>query len=342
MKRPPEPIPYGRLYRGPLLLLGLVSVFPFCLPASYAYLLPLAQLCGIYGIIVTGLTLLMGFTGQISLGHAGLYGFGAYAAAVLVTAAKCPLWLAIPAALGLTAILAWITGFMVLRLKGHYLALATLCLGVIVWEFITKAKLTGGAAGLYDLPEIDLWGFPRGSSRGKFYLIWGVLWLVVTWAVNLTTSPSGRALRAIQGDEEAAASLGIPVFAVKLKVFILSGVLAGLAGVLYAFVYTPSYLGPEEFGLMLSVSLVTMAVIGGMGSVWGGLTGALVMTGLHEVITLAGERMGSTEVARYEQLVYGLLLVVMLQYCPRGLVPAVQALLRRKRREWGKRGGRHG
>jgi branched-chain amino acid transport system permease protein len=335
----PEPIPYRRLYRGPLMLLAAFLVFPLCLPASHSYLLPLAQLCGIYGIIVTGLTLLMGFTGQISLGHAGLYGFGAYTAAVLVTALKCPLWLALPAALGASALLAWITGFMVLRLKGHYLALATLCLGVILWEFITKATVTGGAAGLYDLPELSLFGLPLKSAVSKFYFIWGILLLVVMWALNLAASPSGRSLRAIRGDEDAAASLGISVFAVKLKVYVISGLLAGLAGILYAFVYTPSYLGPEEFGLTLSVTLVAMAVIGGMGSVWGGLAGAIVMTSLHELITLAGEKLGSTDIARYEQLVYGLLLIAMLQFCPRGLAPTLHGFLRARWNRWRKHGG---
>ncbi len=333
----PEPISYRRLYRGPLALLAVCLLFPLCLPASHAYLLPLAQLCGIYGIIVTGLTLLMGFTGQISLGHAGLYGFGAYTGAVLVSALKWPLWLAIPSALVASALLAGITGFMVLRLKGHYLALATLCLGVITWEFITKSKITGGAAGLYDLPELSFFGLPLKSAPAKFYFIWGILWLAIIWALNLTASPAGRALRAIRGDEEAAASLGISVFAVKLKVYVLSSVLAGLAGVLYTFVYTPSYLGPEEFGLMLSVTLVAMAVIGGMGSVWGGLAGALVMTSLHEIITLAGEKMGVTDVARYEQLIYGLLLIVMLQYCPKGLAPTLRTWTLNRWQAWRKR-----
>jgi branched-chain amino acid transport system permease protein len=137
----------------------------------------------------------------------------------------------------------------------------------------------------------------------------------------MTASPVGRALRAVHGDEDAAASLGISVFQIKLKVFVLSGVLAGVAGVLYAFVYTPSYLGPEEFGILLSVSLVVMAVAGGMGSVWGGVTGAVVMTALHEIITLLWEKTGARDAARFEQLIYGLLLVVMLVYCPKGLAP---------------------
>jgi branched-chain amino acid transport system permease protein len=329
--KPPEPMPAHRLYRGPAVLLVLIVLLPLLARGAYAYLQPLAQLCALYAIIVTGLTLLMGFTGQVSLGHAGFYGFGAYVGAVLASAWHVPLWMAIPLALLAGGGLALITGFMILRLKGHHLALATLCLGVIVVEFINKAKITGGAAGLYDLPEITLFGWLKQNPLGKVYFLWAVAWLVVLWAVQLTASPVGRALQAIHNDEEAAAAMGIPVFKIKLKVFVMSGVLAALAGVLYAFVYTPSYLGPEEFGLMLSVMLVTMVVIGGMGSIWGGLTGAVVMTGLHEAITLAGEKLGFTEVSRFEQLIYGLLLVLALIFCPKGLVPALHGWWRRKR-----------
>lgn len=333
--RLPEPIPYRRLYLGPVLLLMAVLTVPLWARGSYGYLLPLGQLCGIYAIMVTGLTLLMGYTGQVSLGHAGFYGFGAYAAAVAVNGFHLPVWVAVPLALVAGALAGLITGFMILRLRGHYLALATLCLGVIITQFISRSKLTQGAEGILDLPEITCLGLAKSTATLRFLFIWSVAWLVMLWAVHLTASPVGRALRAIHGDEEAAAALGVPVFRVKLKVFIASCVLAALAGVLYAFVYTPSYLGPEEFSLMLSVMLVTMVVVGGAGSVWGGLVGAVVMTGLHEVITSLGHKLGSTDISRYEQLAYGLLLLLMLVYCPRGVVPAAHRLVGWLRRRKG-------
>jgi branched-chain amino acid transport system permease protein len=327
--RLPEPIPRGRLYAGLAVLLGVIVLAPLGAQGAQAYLLPLAQLCGIYAILVTGLTLLMGFTGQISLGHAGFYGFGAYTAAVAATAFHFPAWLAVLAALGAGALLALATGFMVLRLKGHYLALATLCLGIILTELISRSRITHGAEGFLDLPEITCFGLAKGNATARFYFIWLTVWLVMLWAVHLTASPVGRALRAIQGDEEAAAALGVPVFAVKLKVFVASGVLAALGGALYGFVYSPSYLGPEEFSLMLSVMLVTMGVVGGMGSVWGGLLGAVVMTSLHEVIAVIGGKLGRTDVSRYEQLAYGVLLVVMLVFCPKGLATLTSAWVKR-------------
>ena len=326
-----HPLSALRRYRGPLILLALVVLLPLCARGAYGYLLPLAQLCGLYAIIVTGLTLLMGFTGQVSLGHAGFYGLGAYAAGVAASAFHAPIWLAVLCALAVGALLAGLTGSVILRLQGHYLALATLCIGIIITEGITKMEITGGAAGLYGLPEWAPFHLPTGNPLVKTYLIWAVAWAVVLWAVQLTESPVGRVLKAVHGDEDAALSLGINVYAMKLRVFIASGVLAALAGALYAFVYTPSYLGPEEFNLMFSVMLVTMVVVGGMGSIWGGLTGAVLLTGLHEVITTVAEKFGSTDMAKYEQIIFGLILILVLIFSRAGLVSGPRVLGRRPR-----------
>ncbi|MHB9130570.1 MAG: branched-chain amino acid ABC transporter permease [Armatimonadota bacterium] len=320
----PQPTSYLRLYRGPAILLVCIALLPLLARGDYGYLLPLAQLCGIYAIIVTGLTLLMGFTGQVSLGHAGLYALGAYGAAVAVTAYHAPLWLAIIIALIAAGLLVAIIGTSILRLKGHYLALATLCIGIIIHQAINNLEVTGQAAGLYDLPELSFFGLLPGHPLAKVYFIWGIVLLVVLWAVHLTDSPVGRALKAIHGDEDAAESLGVNAFAVKVKIFVASGLLAALAGILYAFVYTPSYLGPEEFSLMLSVTLLTMVVLGGLGSVWGGLVGAVVMTGLHEVITLVGEKLGSTNMAKYEQLIFGLILVLVIIFSNSNILANLQ------------------
>lgn len=327
--RLPQPIPYRRLYRGPLVLLLAVGVVPLLARGEYEYLLPLLQLCGIYAIIVTGLTLLMGFTGQVSLGHAGFYGLGAYAAGVAASTFHAPLWLAIPISFAVTGVLMLLIGGSILRLRGHYLALATLAIGVIITQAINSLEITGGAAGLYDLPELKPFGFLAPTALTRAYFIWAVVVVVIVWAIHLTESPAGRALRAVHGDEEAAESLGVSAFAVKLKVFVASGLLASVAGVLYAFVYSPSYLGPEEFSLMFSVTLLTMVVLGGMGSVWGGLAGAVVLTGLHEAITLLGEKLGATDTARYEQLVFGLILILIIIFSRDGLIPGLQRGARR-------------
>ncbi|NCC50661.1 MAG: branched-chain amino acid ABC transporter permease [Spartobacteria bacterium] len=319
----PRPEPLRAILKGPLVLLGVIIILPLLARGSYGYLLQLAQLCGIYAIIVTGLSLLMGFTGQVSLGHAGYYGFGAYVGAVAVQAGGWPLWLAAPFAVVAGGLLALLTGFMVLRLKGHHLALATLCIGVIIYECINKMRITGGASGMFDLPRIDLFGLLPDTALANTWFIWMILWLVILWAVMLTRSPTGLALKAIHSDEEAARAVGIHTFGLKLKIFIASGMLAALAGVLYAFVYSPSYLGPEEFKLLFSVTLLTMVVIGGMGSIWGGLAGAVILTGLHEVITLVCEQVNFTHIGAGEHLVFGLLLVLTLIFRPQGVISGI-------------------
>ena len=324
----PQPISPLRLYRGPLLLLALIIVLPLLTLTAhgrYDYLLPLAQLCGIYAIIVTGLTLLMGFTGQVSLGHAGFYALGAYTAAVAVgKPVHAPLWLAILIALSAGALVSFADRLLAVALNGHYLALATLCLGIIIYGLINNLDITGAAAGLTDLPEWKVFGLLPGHPLAKVYFIWGIVLLVILWAVHLSESPVGRALRAIHGDEDAAVSLGVNTFATKLKVFVISGVLAALAGVLYAFVHVDSNLGPEEFNLMFSVQLLIMVVIGGLGSVWGGLAGAVLLTGMHELITEVGEQLGRTDMAKYEQLIFGLILVLIVIFSRDGLIPGMR------------------
>jgi branched-chain amino acid transport system permease protein len=318
---PPRAPSWWRIYRGPLVLLAVVLVAPWLPWGRFGYLVPLLQLAGIYTLLATSLTLLLGMAGQISLGHAGFFAVGAYTAGVAATVWHWPSGVAALAAVLAAGLVALLCGGMVLRLRGHLLALATLCLGVILYELILKSSLTGGAAGLYDLPEWRVPGRLGAGPAGGFYLVWGAAWLALAWLAHLSASPAGRALRAVRDDEAAAAALGVDVFVLKLKAFVASAMLAGVAGVLYAFVHSPSYLGPEEFGLTTSVLLVMMAVLGGLNSPWGGLVGALAVMALREGITLVADQCGFSGAARIEQLVYGLILILLLTRAPQGLVP---------------------
>lgn len=319
----PQPMSYRRLYLGPLILALIVALLPLLATGRFEYLLPLAQLAGVYAIIVVGLTLLMGFTGQVSLGHAGFYGLGAYAAAIAVSSFHAPMWVALIAAIAAGGLLAFVTGFWILRLKGHYLALATLCVGVIVHEIINGLKLSDGTAEIYNLPALNPFGLLAGSDKAGVYFVWFFAILAVLWAVHLTESPAGRSLKAIHGDEDAAESLGISAFAVKLKVFVASGVLAAFAGFLYAFSCTGGSLTTEPLELKISVALVTMVVIGGMGSIWGGLVGVIVMLGMREGINAFGVKIG-VDTARYEELAFGLILVLIMLFSRDGLLPGLR------------------
>ncbi len=333
----PRPKPLWKLYTGPLAMIAAVIVFPLLARGSYSYLLDLARLCGIYVIIVCGMTLLMGYTGQVSLGHAGFYALGAYIPAVLINSFRWPLAGAIAAGIVGTGVIGLLVGGSILRLKGNHLALATLCVGIMIGEGITRFDITGAAEGIFGLPQITLFGLlnrPPVHLLGltidqgvlRFYLVWVVVAACIVWAVQLCESPAGRSLRAIEGDEEAAESLGINTFAIKVKVFVASCVLAAIAGALYAFVHSEGNLLPEEFGLMLSVQLVMMVVIGGMGSVWGSVAGGVILTALHEMISLIGSAAHLADTSRVEHLVFGLMLAGILILSPSGMIPGLKSV----------------
>lgn len=333
----PRPKPLWRLYIGPVIMALAVVLFPTVARGDHAYLLDLARLCGICVIIVCGLTLLMGYTGQVSLGHAGFYGLGAYIPAVLINSFHWPLIPAILAGILGTVIIGFLIGGSILRLKGNHLALATLAVGIIISQGISKFKITNGADGITGLPsitffgllsrpEVRLLGLTIDQSVLKLYFIWAVVVACVIWAIQLIDSPGGRSLRAIHGDESAAESLGINAFSLKVKVFAASCALAAVAGVLYAFVQSDGYLGPEEFGLMVNVQLVMMVVIGGMGSIWGSVAGGVLLTVLHELINMAGSVLGLSDTSRVEHLIFGILLGVILVLSPDGLIPGLKRI----------------
>jgi len=340
----PRPKPLWKLYIGPLAMLAVVALFPLLARGGNAYLVDLARLCGIYVIIVCGLTLLMGYTGQVSLGHAGFYALGAYIPAVLVNSFKWPLALAIVAGIVGTALISLAIGKSILRLKGNHLGLATLCIGVIISQSVSRFTITGGTEGLFGLPQITLFGLlgrpevrllglTLSSSVLKLYFVWIVVAACITWAIQLCETPGGRSLRAIEGDESAAESLGIDTFALKVKVFVASCVLAAIAGVLFAFVHSDGCLLPEEFGLMLNVQLVMMVVIGGMGSIWGSVAGGVILTALHEIINLVGSAAGAVDTSRIEHLIFGVLLAVVLILSPSGMIPGLKKIAATFRRK---------
>ncbi len=331
----PRPRPMWKLYIGPAIMALVVALFPIVARGDYSYLLDLGQLCGIYVIIVCGLTLLMGYTGQVSLGHAGFYALGAYIPAVLINSFQWPLAAAITAGVIGTALIGFLIGGSILRLHGNHLALATLAVGIIIAEAVSKFDITGGADGILGLPgisffgllsrpDIHIFGITLEQPVLRMYFVWAVVAACIIWAVQLCESPSGRKLRAIHGDESAAESLGINTFRLKVKVFAASCVLAAIAGVLYAFVYAEGYLGPEEFGLMMNVQLVMMVVIGGMGSIWGSVAGGVILTVLHEIIALTGAAAGAADTSRIEHMVFGVLLGVILILSPSGLIPGLK------------------
>jgi len=291
------------------------------------YYLTLINFIGIYTLLVVGLNLLMGYGGQISLGHAAFFGIGAYSSGILTATCGVNPWLALLAGLVICGITAFLIGVPSLKLRGYYLAIATLGFGIIVYIFLNEAEsLTGGPSGLAGIPNLSLGGLELNTPKRLFLLIWPLLGVILGLSANLVDSRTGRALRALHESEAAAQSLGVNTARVKIMIFVWSALYASLAGSLYA--HTMNFIAPSSFGFMFSIKLVTMVVLGGMASIWGSLLGAAVLTVLPEILTMFHD---------YEVIIFGAILMVVMIFLPRGLVRGILDLweFRRYKKEGG-------
>jgi len=274
-------------------------------------------LIGLYTILTVGLSLVMGYAGQVSLGHATFYGIGAYVTALLSARWGVPPWAALIIAGLLTGVIGYLLGVPIFRLRGHYLAMATVGLNVIFILIVkNEVDLTGGPSGFKDIPPLSLAGFVFDNDVRMYYLVW-VIALGVMWhSLNIVNSRVGRALRAIHTSEVAAESLGVDANAFKLKVFALAAGYAGIAGGLYA--QAIHFISPASFDILVSIELVTMAAIGGLASIWGSIFGAGAVVLLAQFIRdRLGEWFGVT--GEQEIIVFGVLLVVIMVLTPEGL-----------------------
>lgn len=307
-----------RGYGAVLIVAALVVLLPLVLPSTYY--IRIAALVYIFALAVVGLNLLMGFAGQVSLGHAGFFGIGAYAVAIGPTHWGMPSWLALIAGVVASGVLAYVIGRPILKLKGHYLAVATLGMGILIaMVFTNEAHLTGGPDGM-PVPRLRLFGSPlRGSVT--WYWISGATLVVATWlAANLINSPTGRAIRAIHDSEVAAGVLGVDVARYKLTVFVLSAVYAALAGA-YLSLFD-GLVTPAAAGFLRSIEFVTMAVLGGLGSILGSIVGAAILTLLPQLLTVFHD---------YEHIALGAIMIAFMIFLRAGIVPSLAAALRRRR-----------
>jgi branched-chain amino acid transport system permease protein len=302
------------------LCLGLVVfLVPFFVHSPYYF--SIFIFIAIYGMIVLGLTMLIGYAGQVSLGHAAFFGLGAYFSSILILHLHLNPWLAMAAGLAGTVIIAVLLGIPTLKLHGHYLAVATLGLGIVV-QIIFKEEvgLTGGPTGLTGIPHLTAFGVTFSNDRSYYFLCWIFLMALLGLSINLVHSRVGRALRAISQNQIAAGSLGISVNWFKLMIFSLSAGYASLAGSLYA--HYLSFVNPSPFGFMVSVKLMAMVVIGGSASLWGALLGTALLVSLPELLTRLQD---------YEMLVYGAILILVMMFAPKGLAGIVSIVFSRSR-----------
>lgn len=314
-----------RVFNRWLLFAAVVLAIALCLDNEYYF--TLLNFVGIHTLLVVGLNLLLGYAGQISLGHAAFFGLGAYTSGILTATYGVNPWLAMVAGLAVSGSAAFLIGMPALKLRGYYLAMATLGFGIIVYIILNEAHdLTGGPSGLTGIPPLSVAGFALNTPHRLYLLIWLILGLILALSANLVDSRTGRAIRALHDSEAGAESLGVDTFRLKLKIFVWSALYASLAGSLYA--HSLNFIAPASFGFMFSIKLVTMVVLGGMASIWGSLLGAGVLTVLPELLTVFHD---------FEVVIYGAILMVVMIFLPRGLVRGILDLyeFRRYKREGG-------
>jgi len=269
----------------------------------------LMVLAGIYAILALGLSLFMGYAGQISLGHAAFFGIGAYTTAILTTRYAVPTFLAFLASALSAALIAHLIGRPILKLKGYFLALATLGFGEIFLVIVREStNLTGGVIGIFGIPWFSVMGFSFDTYLKQYYLTWGVVMGLFIFSKNLVRSKVGRALLAVAASEDAASSVGINVSKTKLEVFVLGAVFAGWAGSLFACIMSTA--SPEAFSLGFTILVVMMVILGGMGNLYGPIGGAILLTWLMDILSKYQE---------YSLPVYSVILILFLIFFPDGI-----------------------
>jgi len=303
-----------RIHKIPIIIFAIIIItFPWL-----AKIVPLIEFypehfifAGIWSLVTIGLSLLMGYAGQISLGQAAFYGIGAYVSAILTVHFGLNPWVCMVIGMAVAAIVAVMVGVPSLKLRGHYLAMATLAFGIIVYiVFNEEGEWTGGPDGMSGIPGLNLFGFEFDSVEKYYYLVWFFVFAAFIFTINIIQSRSGRALRAIHISEAAANAMGINVSRFRIIVFVYSAILAALAGSLYA--HYMNFVNPTSFDLFFSIKLIIMIALGGMHSIWGAIIGAFLIT------FLSFEWLHYFE--EFEIVVYGVILLLITIFLPHGLV----------------------
>ncbi len=321
----------SRLLTWQTALLAAFLLLIFLAPwLTSSFYLRLLNLVGMSSLVVLGLVLLTGYAGLASLGQAAFVGTGAYAAAILSSRFGLNPWLGVLAGILLSLFIAWLIGLVTLRLKGHFLALATLAWGLIItgvlrnWIGVTGGNTGFGSATGNRYPPLSVFGFELRDDRVYHYLVWGALLLVLWLCFNLMRSRVGRAIKALRSGQVAAASFGVDVPRLKMTVFLLAAAFAGLSGGLFAF--RELFIDPRIAGLDASIDYLIMAVLGGVSSLWGAVFGAGLFVVLQEVLqTYLPRLLGRS--GNFETIAFGLILILVLHQARRGLLPLLSRLL---------------
>ncbi len=302
-----------RIRKLPITIFGIfIIIFP-----GVARIIPAIEnypdimiFAGIYCLITIGLSILMGYTGQISLGQAAFYGIGAYVSGILTARFGLNPWGCMLIGMAVAAAVAFLVGAPSLKLRGHYLAMATLAFGIIVFiVFNEEIEWTGGPDGMTGIPGLSIFGFELATIESYYYLVWATVFGAFIFTINIIQSRIGRALRAIHASAPAASAMGVDVSRFKILVFIYSAILASLAGSFYA--HYMNFVNPSTFDLFFSIKLLIMIALGGMHEIWGAIVGAILIS------FLSFEWLHFFE--EYEIVVYGIILLLVTMFLPHGL-----------------------
>ena len=308
-------------------LVVFLALFPFLFKNYYVYV---ANYMAINVLVAIGLNLLVGYTGQISLGHAGFFAIGAYGTIVLMLKLHLPFLLALPIAALATAFFGFLLGLPALRLEGPYLSIATLGFGLTITRVIGRIDLFGGRQGLH-APELTIGPWHLDTDRDFYYLLMTITVILAIAARNLVKTRVGRAFVAIRDSDIAAETMGVNIMYYKTLAFAVSAFYTGLAGGLYAFVLR--FIEPEIFSLLMSILFLAMVVVGGLGSIFGSIAGACLLSWLdlelRNILSipyiggwlelLSRSYFSITGVSNIQFILYGLIMVLIMLFEPLGL-----------------------
>jgi branched-chain amino acid transport system permease protein len=301
-------------------LAAVLAVVPFVLPTFHITLL---NYIGLYAIVALGIVLLTGVAGQVSFGQAAFVGLAAYTSGMLTTHYAQSPWLGLFVGVAITLAVAYLLGFITLRMSGHYLPVATIAWGMSLYYLFGNSESLGLFTGFGNIPAIKIFGMEIKSERSFYWLVWLAVLASVWLSLNILNSRSGRAIRALKGRGIMAESVGVDTARMKISVFLYAAFLAAIAGWLYA--HFQRYVNPTSFSLNWGVEFLFMAVVGGAGYVWGAVLGAALITLLkHSLQSILPKLLGQE--GNFELVVFGLLIVLLLQKAPEGLWPFLAKL----------------
>ena len=302
-----------------ILALALFVLLPPLSGENY-YFLHISIMVGIFVILAQGLNILFGYAGQISIGHAAFYAIGAYASALAAAHLSLPFWGSALVAILFASLVGFFLGLTCLRLRGEYLAITTVAFGEIVQVILTQwEEVSGGPEGFLNIPKAHIGSFLFDTPVRFYYLTLFITLLSLVLARNLTSFKLGRSFRSVRDDPLAANILGVDTTKVKLIAFVLSAAYSGLAGSLYAH-YSRALL-PDYFSLSLSVLIFMMVMLGGMGSLYGPVIGAILLTVSFELLRV---------LQVYQMVIYGVLVLLITIFAPEGLVGIVKGIVQKR------------